>query len=93
MRYSIPKRFAPQTHGILQSAIMSAIAATMAVVQAPSNDLNAVTYWFTCLSSSWLAMLPVVILVSPIIQRVVLALTEPPQRQMTSTRSARKAEG
>lgn len=77
MRPVIAKRFAPLTYGILQAAITSAVATTVAVLQASATGLDAVVYWLVCWSLSWMAMLPVVILVSPLLQRAVRALTDP----------------
>jgi hypothetical protein len=75
MRPVIPKRFAPLTYGILQAAITSAVATTVAVLQSPEHGLDAVLYWLACWSLSWLAMLPVVIAVSPLLRRAVQSLT------------------
>lgn len=77
MRPVIPKRFAPLMYGVLQAAITSAVATTVAVLQVPERGLDAVLYWLACWSLSWLAMLPVVILVSPLLQRAVRSLTGP----------------
>lgn len=77
MPLMIPKRFAPMTYGIIQAGITSAVATTIATWQAPAVGVNPVWYWVSCWGLSWLAMLPVVILVSPLIQRAVMALTEP----------------
>ena len=71
----IPRRFAPLVYGVIQAAITSAVATTIGTVQAGSGGLPVVSYWLTCWSLSWLAMLPGVILVSPFIQRAVVSLT------------------
>jgi hypothetical protein len=74
----IPRRFAPLVYGVIQAAITSAVATSIATYQVNATGLAAIWYWLSCWSLSWLAMLPVVILVSPSIQRAVLSLTEPP---------------
>jgi hypothetical protein len=71
----IPRRFAPLVYGIIQAAITSAVATTIATGRSGTSGLDAARYWLSCWSLSWLAMLPVVVLVSPLIQRAVLSLT------------------
>ena len=73
----IPRRFAPLTYGIIQAAITAAVATTIATLQAPMMGSAALWYWLKCWGTSWVAMLPVVILVSPLIRRAVEFLTEP----------------
>ena len=73
----IPRRFAPLAYGIIQAAITSAVATSIATYQSGASGPDAAGYWLTCWSLSWLAMLPVVVLVSPLIQRAVLSLTGP----------------
>ncbi|MEQ1652736.1 MAG: DUF2798 domain-containing protein [Hyphomicrobium sp.] len=77
MKLSIPKRFAPLTYGVLQAAITSAVATTVSMLQSPYDSSNAAILWLLNWSLSWLAMLPVVVLVSPVLQRAVLSLIEP----------------
>lgn len=72
----IPRRFAPLLYGIIQAAITSAVATTIATVQSDLTGLGAARYWLGCWSLSWLAMLPVVVLVSPLIQRAVVFATD-----------------
>jgi hypothetical protein len=71
----IPKRFAPLVYGVIQAAITSAVATTIATVQAGEHGMSAVRYWLACWSMSWLLMLPVVIVISPLIQKAVASLT------------------
>lgn len=75
MKIRIPRQFAPLTYGVIQSGITAAVATAIATSQAGPQGQAALRLWFTSWSLSWLAMLPVVILVSPIIQRLVVALT------------------
>lgn len=79
LRFCIPRRWAPMTYGIIQAAITTAVATTVSLVQSSNGGggLSAV-HWLTCWGYSLIATLPVVIIVSPIIQRMVLALTKPP---------------
>ena len=71
-----PRRFAPLLYGIIQAAITSAVATTIATFQSSLTGLGAARYWLGCWSLSWLAMLPVVVLVSPLIQRAVISVTD-----------------
>jgi hypothetical protein len=76
MKLRIPRRFAPLTYGVIQAAITSAVATTIATFQGSPKELG-IVWWLTCWIFSWLAMLPIVVLVSPLIQRAVLSLTDP----------------
>lgn len=73
----ISPRFAPLVYGVIQAAITSAVATTIATFQAGLSGFSLLRYWLGCWSLSWLAMLPVVVLVSPLIQRAVRSLTAP----------------
>ena len=77
MKCSIPKRFAPLTYGILQAAVTSAVATTVGTLQSPADSAGMAISWLTNWSLSWLAMVPIVVLVSPLLQRAVLSLVEP----------------
>lgn len=70
----LPRRFAPLVYGIIQSGITSAIASGIATWQAIGF---APVAWAIAWLIAWAAMLPVVVLVSPMIQKAVLSLTEP----------------
>lgn len=72
----VPRRFAPLLYGIIQAAITSAVATTIATFQSDLTGVSAARYWLGCWSLSWLAMLPVVVLVSPLIQRAVISVTD-----------------
>lgn len=77
MKYTLPKQFAPLTYGVMQAAVTSAVATTVGMLQTPFNGSNAAIHWLLNWSLSWLAMLPVVVLISPLLQRAVLSLTKP----------------
>lgn len=77
MRFYIPKRYAPIVYGIIQAAMTSAVATTVSLSQSPGGTALSPAHWLSCWTSSLLATLPLVILIAPIIQRIVLALTEP----------------
>jgi hypothetical protein len=73
----LPHRYAPLVYGIIQAAVTSAVATSVATYQSGASGLTAARYWLGCWSLSWLAMLPIVVLFSPLIQRAVLSLTGP----------------
>ncbi len=72
----LPKHYAPFIYGVIQAAITSAVATVVATYGIASLELQFVVYWLECWGISVLTMLPVVILVSPLIQRAVFSLTE-----------------
>jgi hypothetical protein len=73
--YRIPRRFAPMIYGVMQAGITSAIATAIAIQKIGATDEPLIGQWFTAWLLAWLTMLPVVIFISPFIQRAVLALT------------------
>nr|PZN78652.1 MAG: GNAT family acetyltransferase [Pseudomonadota bacterium] len=72
----LPRRYAHFVYGMIQAAITTAVATTVATRQIASADLHFVLYWIESWSLSLATMLPVVLLAAPIIQRAVYSLTE-----------------
>jgi len=72
----LPRRYAPFVYGMIQAAVTSAVATIIATYQIAHLDLQFTVYWLECWGLSLLTMLPVVILISPLIQRAVISLTE-----------------
>lgn len=72
----LPRRYAPFVYGMIQAAITSAVATAIATYHIAHLDLQFALYWLSCWALSLATMLPVVILVSPLIQRAVVSLTE-----------------
>ena len=68
-------KHASQLYGTIQAAITSAVATGIASYQLVGLEVDFFVNWAGSWLISWLMMLPVVILVSPVIQRAVLALT------------------
>jgi len=75
----IPRRFAPVTYGVLQAALTTAVATAIATYQLSESMMIFLQRWWLAWGVSWLTMLPVVVLVAPLIQRGVVALTEGPK--------------
>lgn len=71
----LPRRYAPYVYGVIQAAVTTAIATAIATHQMTDFGLIFVQMWVVSWLLAWASMLPVVIVVSPIIQRAVLALT------------------
>lgn len=89
MTAGIPQRYAPIVYGVIQAAITSAVATTIATLQAGRAGLaEFVWYWIGCWTMSWLLMLPVVVFISPLIQRAVLVLTAARQDAVDPPKSA-----
>jgi hypothetical protein len=71
----LPQQYAPLVYGIIQAAITTAVATAIATHQLTDFRMWFVEEWLFAWGLAFLTMLPVVIFVSPFIQRCVLALT------------------
>ena len=78
MAGSIPTRYAPFIYGILQSAVTTGVATGIATQQLLGFGMEFAQRWLYVWAIAWLTMLPVVLLVAPLLQRAVVALTGPP---------------
>ncbi len=76
MKRTLPRRYSPYIYGVIQSALTTGVATGIATYKLTATPMEFVMYWMTGWSLSWLAMLPIVVLVSPIIQSAVGALTD-----------------
>ena len=72
----LPRRYAPIAYGVLQAALTTAVATAVATYQLSESMMVFLERWWLAWGVSWLTMLPVVILVAPLIQRGVVAMTE-----------------
>ena len=72
----LPPRYAPLVYGIIQSAITTGVASAIAVSQLTGFGVRFPMEWLSAWSLAFLVMLPVVVFVSPLIQRCVLMLTK-----------------
>ena len=72
----LPRQFAPFVYGIIQAAITTAVATAIAT-HVTDFSMRFVEEWSLAWALAFLTMLPVVVFVSPFIQRCVLALTVP----------------
>ncbi|TPM26876.1 DUF2798 domain-containing protein [Mesorhizobium sp. B2-3-5] len=71
----VPERYGHIAYGVLQSALTCAIATAVSSV---SDGLGLpIVKWAVSWLWAWLAMLPVVLLVSPLLRRIVGRLTRP----------------
>lgn len=71
----LPHRYAPVACGIIQVAITTAVATAIAVVHSSDPGVGSLLRWATTWLVAWLLMLPVVILISPLVHRLVAVLT------------------
>ena len=77
MRIRIPRIRAPLTYGILQSGVTTAVATTAATVQAAPPGWALISCWLSRWLAAWRAMVPIVIMAGPLIQKAALWLTQP----------------
>jgi hypothetical protein len=73
----LPRRFAPYVYGAIQAAITTAVATAIATGQLTDPGLVFLQRWALAWLVAWATMLPVVILVAPLIERTVRAMTAP----------------
>jgi hypothetical protein len=73
----LPQRYAPFVFGIIQAAITTAVATAIATHQLMDFGLQFLARWAFAWWLAWLTMLPVVIVLAPLLQRAVDALTTP----------------
>jgi len=78
----LPQRWAPLIYGVIQAAITTGVATAIATLQLTDFKLRFVEEWLFAWGLAFLTMLPVVIFVSPLIQRRVLALTFSPSGEV-----------
>ena len=71
----IPQKYAPFVFGVIQAAITTAVATAIATHQLTEFGLLFLEQWAIAWLVAWLTMLPVVILLAPLLQRAVIALT------------------
>lgn len=72
-----PARFAPLAYGVIQAAITTAVATGIATHQLTDFGILFLQRWALSWLLAWLTMLPLVILISPLVQRAVVAMTQP----------------
>jgi hypothetical protein len=71
----LPQKYAPLVYGVIQAAITTAVATAVATHQMTLFNVRFLEEWLFSWGLAFLTMLPVVVFVSPFIQRCVLALT------------------
>jgi hypothetical protein len=76
----LPYRYAPYAYGVLQAAITTAVATAIAIYPLAHSVMEFMERWMLAWVIAWLAMVPVVLLAAPIIQRAVIRLFEPDRR-------------
>ena len=71
----LPRRYAPLVYGIIQAAITTAVATAIATHHLTDLGMRFFEEWSFAWALAFLTMLPVVVFISPLIQRCVLAMT------------------
>lgn len=72
-----PRQYGPLIYGVIQSGITTAVASGIATFSALGFNAWAMKAWGLAWIFAWITMLPVVVVVAPMIQRLVMALTVP----------------
>ena len=73
----LPSRYAPFLYGVVQAALTTAVATGVATHQTLGFDAQFLHQWAVAWWYAWLAMLPVVVVFAPLIQRAVTSVTAP----------------
>lgn len=73
----LPRRYAPFAYGVIQAALTTGIATAIASFHTSGGAIEQLEVWLSTWGISWISMLPVVIMISPVIQRTVIMLTNP----------------
>ena len=73
----LPQRYAPFAYGIIQAAITTGVATWIATRQLTPFGMHFVDQWLFAWAIAWATMLPVVVFITPLIQRIVRAMTIP----------------
>ncbi len=75
----LPARFGMFLYGVLQAAMTTGVATAIATHTMTGFGDGFFQHWTKNWGIAWLTMLPLVVGVSPLIRRVVLAVTELPR--------------
>ena len=67
----LPQRYAPYLFAAIQAAITTAVATAIATLQFTGFDARFLLQWGLSWLESWALMLPIVLGMDPVIQRVV----------------------
>ena len=71
----LPRRYAPLIYGVIQAAITTGLATAIATHQLIGFGMIFLAKWMSAWIFAWVTMLPVVVLIAPLIQRTVVAIT------------------
>jgi hypothetical protein len=71
----LPSRYAPFAYGVVQAAVTTGIATAVATLRVAAFSVAWIGDWLAAWALAWIAMLPVVVLAAPLIQRAVRAIT------------------
>jgi hypothetical protein len=71
----VPSRYASFAFGIIQAGVTTGVATAVANLRVGASSVGWIFDWLAAWSLAWMAMLPIVALAAPLIQRVVRAIT------------------
>ena len=71
----LPPRYAPFIYGVIQAGVTTGIATAVATLRSGALSAGWIGDWLAAWAIAWMAMLPVVVLAAPLIQRAVQAIT------------------
>jgi hypothetical protein len=84
----LSRSYAPFVYGVIQSGITTALSTAIATFGALGWSVAGIGPWLAAWALAWLMMLPLVIAISPLIQRAVNAVVEPPEMRTRSLDTA-----
>jgi hypothetical protein len=71
----VPSRYAPFAFGIMQAGVTTSVATAVTNLRVGATSAGWIVDWLAAWSLAWIAMLPIVVLAAPLIQRAVRAIT------------------
>lgn len=80
----LPARYGMFLYGVIQAALTTGVATAIATHAMTGLGVEFFSHWTKTWLLAWLSMLPLVIGVSPLIRRAVLAVTDLPRDPATA---------
>ena len=85
----LPARYGMFLYGVIQAAVTTGVATAIATHAMSGFGMAFIEHWSKAWGLAWLTMLPLVVGLSPLIRRAVLAVTELPGGPSSATAEAR----
>jgi hypothetical protein len=71
----LPRRAAPFVYGLIQAAITTGVATAISAVSLSGRAF--LSAWLPAWGLAWITMIPIVLVIAPMVQRAVMAVTDP----------------